>query len=327
MKGHLLIGESQVAGLVTVSDSIRLVREAYVRLAQRRALNPERAWLSVPGGVSVFTMPAHILGERTVSVKIARLNTGNPNTSLPSVLATIYVYSSLTGEELARVEAETLTAMRTAASTAVATDLLARRDCKTLGVIGTGRQADAHLPAMMMVRKFSRILVYSRNKTRRKDFAENASSKLSTPVEPASSPEEVVVSSDVVVLATNSKLPLFKGEIVKPGTHVNAVGAALPEAREVDSLLVKRSRLIVDSIAQAKSSYGDIMIPLQERAIRETDLNELGDLLAHPQLDFKDGEITLFKSGGLAVLDANLANHIVTRVLNIDKEEHIESSN
>jgi alanine dehydrogenase len=318
VNGQMLIDESQVASLVTVSDSIRLVREAYVRLARHRALNPERAWLSIPGGVSIFSMPAHILGEKTVSVKIARLNLARSETSIASVMATVYVYDSSTGEELARVDGETLTALRTAASTAVATDLLARRDCRTLGVIGTGRQAEAHLPAMMLARKFSRILAYSRSRTRREAFAERSRSKLSIPVEPAESSEEVVESSDVLVLATNSQVPLFKGETVRPGTHVNAVGAALPDAREVDSSLVKRSRLVVDSIAQAKSSYGDIMIPLREGAISEADLNELGDLLTHPPPDSGDGEITLFKSGGLAVLDAILANHIVGRVLKLD---------
>ena len=313
MQSPLVIDESQVASMVTVSDSIRLVREAYTRLAQGQALNPERAWLSIPGGVSAFSMPAHVLGSETISVKVARVNPRNVERSLPSVMTTVYVYDSSTGQECAKLEADTLTALRTAASTAVATDLLARKSSKTLGVIGTGRQAEAHLPALMMVRKFSRILVFSRNKTGRDAFAERSSLKLSTSVEPTNSPEEVVESSDVLVLATNSQVPLFKGALVKPGTHVNAIGAALPDTREVDSLLVKRSIVVVDSMAQAKSSYGDILIPYREGAIRMLGLKELGELLLDQSLVMRnDQDITLFKSGGLAVLDAIIADHIIS---------------
>jgi len=316
MKGLLTINESQVVKLVKVRDSIKLVKEAYVRLAKGEALNPERALLSVPDGISVFSMPAYVFGLRTVSVKIARLNPQNPARLLPTVLETVYVYDSSSGVELARIEAEALTALRTAASSAVATDYLARQDCGTLGIIGTGTQAKAHVPALLEVRKFSRVLAYSRNKARREAFAANTAHTHPVSAEAASSLEEVVESSDVLVLATNSRVPLFNGNTVRRGTHVNAVGAALPDAREVDSFLVKHSRLVVDSIAQATSSYGDILIPLREGTIVEAELSELGELLLHPVDPNRDrDQITLFKSGGLAVLDAMFADHIVSRAL------------
>ncbi len=312
----MTIDEDQVVNLLKVQDSIRLAREAYVRLAKGEALNPARAWVSVPDGASVFSMPAYVFGLRTVSVKIARLNPQNPGKLLPTVMATVYVYDSSSGVELARVEAEALTALRTAASTAVATDYLARQDCETLGIIGTGTQAKAHVPALLEVRKFSRVLAYSRNKVRREAFAAHSAHTHHVSAEAASSPEEVVESSDVLVLATNSRVPLFNGNIVRRGTHVNAVGAALPDAREVDSFLVKHSRMVVDSIAQAISSYGDILIPLREGTVVEAELSELGELLLHPVDPNRErDQITLFKSGGLAVLDAILADHIVSRAL------------
>ncbi len=311
----LEISESQVSSLVSVRDSLRLVREAYVELDRKRALCPERAWVSTPDGVSVFCMPAYLLGRKTVTVKVARLNPRNPERLLPSVIATVYVYDSTTGQELARVEAGALTSLRTAASSAVATDLLARRNAETLGIIGSGAQAEAHLAALLEVRSISRILVHSRTRDRREAFARRATEKHGIPVTPANSPEEVVASSDILVLATNSRVPLFPGQLVRPGTHVNAVGAALPSTREVDTLLVKRSVLVVDSKAQALSSYGDILIPLKEGAIKEDDVAELGDLLANPSIQpRKRGETSLFKSGGLAVLDAIMADHIVSLV-------------
>ncbi len=308
-----VIRESQVSHLLTIPESFRLAREAYLRLAKGEALSPERVLLSVPNRVSVFSMPAHVLGQKTVSVKIARLNPRNRDKRTPSVMATIYVYDSSTGHELAQIEANTLTALRTAASSAVATDLLAEKECETLGIIGTGTQAKAHVPALLVVRKFSRILVYSRSSSHRRSFALGMRRRYGVTATPVDSTEKVVESSQVLVLATNSQAPLFDGKLVQPRTHVNAVGAARPEAREVDNFLVRNSLLVVDSIAQALSSYGDILIPIREGRIKPASLNELGDLLAHPgKIKRKTGQVTLFKSGGIAVLDAMFADYVVS---------------
>jgi ornithine cyclodeaminase/alanine dehydrogenase-like protein (mu-crystallin family) len=309
----LVVSENQVAKLLEASDCINLARNAYIRLAKHQALNPERLLLTVPGGASFFTMPAYILGQKTVAVKVAGLNPANSKRHRPSVSATIYVYNSTNGSEVARIEAETLTAIRTAASSAVATDLLAPSDSQTLGVIGTGRQANAHVPALLKVRGFSRMLVYSRSKAHRKKFTESIRKICKVPATHVDSIQKVVSSSQVLVLATNSQTPLFNGRHVQPGTQVNAIGSALPEAREVDSHLVAKGFLVVDSIPQALSTYGDIMIPIREMRITRERLNELGELLIHPgRIPKSKGTISLFKSGGLAVLDAAFADHIVT---------------
>ncbi len=309
----LHVTEDQVRQIISVATSIRLAREAYHRLARDKVVSPERVWLSTSEGTSIFCMPAYMQGRETVAVKIARLNPGNVERSLPSVMATIYVYDSSTGRELARIEAETLTALRTAASSAVATDMLAGEDVRTLGVFGAGKQAEAHIPAIRQVRDVSRVIVYARTRERCISFARKMSETHRVPVRPASSPEEVVESADILVLATNSSVPLFNGESVRPGTHVNAVGAALPNAREMDTRLVKRAVLVVDSRAQAVSSYGDIVIPLGEGAISESDLTELGELLVNPKLlPRRKEDITVFKSGGIAVLDAVVADELVS---------------
>ncbi len=311
----LHVTEAEVRRLLTFPRAVQLAKEAYVKLAKREAVNPQRVWLTVPGGAAMFFMPAHILGQRTVSVKIARVNAGNLERSLPTVALTVYVYDSVTGEEIAQIEAETLTALRTAASTAVATDLLARSDAEILGVLGSGREAEAHVPAIREVRDLSRVIVYSRTKERRDSFAKKVSQTYGIQIMPANSPEEVVRKSDMLVTATTSQTPLFKGELVKPGTHVNAIGAALPGSREVDTFLVRRSIVVVDSRQQALSTYGDIMIPMKEHAIEESHIRaELGELLVHSQTMVREpGDITLFKSGGLAVLDAMAADFIVSQ--------------
>jgi ornithine cyclodeaminase/alanine dehydrogenase-like protein (mu-crystallin family) len=312
----LRVTEADVRNLLPFSKAIELAREAYVKLANREAANPERILLAVRDGASMFFMPAHVSGQRTVSIKIARVNPENSARSLPTVMSDIHVYDSLSGVLLAEIPGESLTAIRTAASSAVATDVLARRDVKSLGLLGTGRQAEAQVPAIQQVRDITRVVVYSRDKGRREAFARQVSRDFRIETLAASSPGEVVKESDVLVTATTSHTPLFNGELVKKGTHVNAIGAAEPDAREVDTSLVKRSILVVDSRAQAISTYGDIIMPIREKAIEETHIRaELGELLAKKHSFSRNpNDITLFKSGGLAVLDAVAADYIVSQV-------------
>ena len=261
-------------------------------------------------------MPAHVFGLRTVTVKVVSVKRGNENKSLPSTSATIYVFDSKTGSALARIEADNLTSIRTAASSALATDILALKEVDTLGIIGTGKQAQAHVVAMLEVRNVSRVLVYSRSKAHRAAFVRSVSKNTSVPVSAEASAEDVAGKSDVLVLATSSPVPLFKGSSVALGTHVNAMGAALPSSREIDTALVKRSLLVVDSVEQALATYGDIMIPLKEGAITKAHIRaELGDLLLNASI-VRSGknDITIFKAGGLAVLDAVFADYLISRL-------------
>jgi ornithine cyclodeaminase len=307
------ITEAQVQKALSIEKTIDLAREAYFRFARHEALNPERSLLTVPNGISLYCMSAYVAGRSTVAVKLARANPANRKLDFPTVMARVNVYDAKTGKELAQIEGETLTALRTAASSAVATDLLASKDADTLGVFGTGRQAEAHIPAIVQVRNLRKILVYSRNKQRRMDFVKKMEERTSVQMVAAKSAEKVVKNSNILVLATNSTTPLFDGKIVKPGTHVNAIGGSLPNEREMDTDLVRRSLLVVDSKAQALSTYGDIVIPLKEGAIDETRLVELGELLVDPgRAKREEGRITIFKSGGLAVLDAIMADYLLT---------------
>jgi len=315
VKSVLSISEEDVGRTLTVQKSIQLARRAYVLRAKRRVLEPLRTWFTVRDGASFYFMPAHISGLRTVSVKVVSVNPRNRNSELPSISATIYVFDSRTGSELARIAGDNLTAIRTAASSALATDFLALKETDSLGIIGTGKQADAHLPAMLKVRSVSRVLVYSPSKAHRKRFVRRASKRTMIPVTAGRSAEEVARKSDLLVLATSSPVPLFRGGKVPLGTHVDAIGAALPSSREMDTTLVRRSILIVDSREQAFTAYGDIMIPLKEKAITKSHIRaELGELLLDPSMiERRENEITVFKAGGLGVLDAVFADYMVSQ--------------
>ena len=308
----LRVSDADVKRLLSFSKAIALVREAYAKLARGEAANPPRVVLSVPGGASMFFMPAHVNGQRNVIVKVARVNAENPRLSLPTVLLSIYAYDADTGVQVAEVEGEWLTAVRTAASTAVATDLLAKKNVRVLGVFGSGVQARAHIPALTLVRGFDRVLVCSRDWKRAESFAQEMSREGKAKVETARTPDQVARESDVIVTATTSETPVFDGKLVKSGSHVNAIGSASPDAREVDTSLVKRSRLVVDSRAQALETYGDIIIPMREAVIRGSGILELGDvLIGKRKMMDGDRDVTLFKSGGLAVLDAMVTDYVL----------------
>ncbi len=288
MKPILSISEAEVSQALSVRKSILLARQAYVKRAMERILEPPRTWFTIPGGASFYFMPAHVLGLRTVTVKVVSVKRGNGNRSLSSTSATIYVFA----------------------------DILALKEVDTLGIIGTGKQAQAHVPGILEVRKVSQVLVYSRSNAHRAAFVRRVSKNTSVPVIAATSAEEAARNSDILVLATSSPVPLFRGGSVSRGTHVNAIGAALPNSREMDTALVKRSVLIVDSFEQAVASYGDIMIPLKERAITKAHIRaELGELVLDPSIIRRGkNDITIFKGGGLAVLDAIFADYLVSRL-------------
>jgi ornithine cyclodeaminase/alanine dehydrogenase-like protein (mu-crystallin family) len=281
----------------------------------KRVLEPSRTLFSVSGGATFYFMPAHVFGLRTVAVKVVSVNPRNRNSSRAATSATVFVFDSKTGSELARIAGDNLTAIRTAASSALATDILAVKEIDTLGIIGTGKQAQAHVPAMLEVRSVSQVRVYSRSKAHRAAFVRSVSKKIGVPVTADGSAEEVARRSDVLVLATSSDAPLFSGNAVRPGAHVNAIGAALPSSREMDTTLVKRSILVVDSVEQALATYGDIMIPIKEKAISKSHIRaELGELLLDPSIiERRWNDVTVFKAGGLGVLDAVFADYLVSK--------------
>ena len=309
----LRVSEADVRRLLSFPKAIELVKEAYRDFALGRAENPQRVMLNVPGGASMFVMPGYVHGQKYAIVKVARVNRENPKTSLPVVMSTVHVFDALTGREVAEIEAEWLTMVRTASSTAVATDLLAGKDVRVLGVFGSGHEALAHIPALLQVRNFEKVLVYSRDKKRRETFAQMMSTQYGIPVTSSGTADHVAQQADVIVTATSSEIPVFEGQLARRGSVVNSIGNATPGGREVDSELARRARVVVDSRPQALATYGDIIIPIGELALRESDIVELGDLLigkAHSS----NGEVTLFKSGGLAVLDAIVSNFVLDAI-------------
>jgi ornithine cyclodeaminase/alanine dehydrogenase len=259
-------------------------------------------------------MPAYLGKMGSLSTKIVTVFEKNLEKNMPTIMATIILNDSETGAPLAIMDGTLVTAMRTGAVCGVATKYLARKDSETVGIFGAGVQARTQLMAMCVVRDIKKAFVHDVVKERAESFAREMSKILKIPVE-VCKPRELVAQSDIIVTATTSKTPVFNGSWVKTGTHLNLIGSFKPDVREVDEVVIKKAKIVVDQKSAALEEAGDIIIPLRVGIIAEKDIYaELGELAAGLKPGrTSDFEITLFKSVGLGIQDCAAAWLAYTR--------------
>ena len=221
------------------------------------------------------------------------------------IQATYLLLDPETAQPRLTIAANYLTDLRTAAVSAVATKFLARSDSTTLGIFGTGRLARAHLSVLPLARKFRRVLICGRNASRSAEFVKDVSAQTPRIEIAAADAHTCAAESDVLCTCTSSSSPLFDGRDLRPGTHLNLVGAFRPQAREVDTCTIQRSRLIVDTYGAAVSEVGEFLIPLKAGAIgRDHVAGDLHELVSGAKQGRRSPEeITVFKSVGCALED------------------------
>ena len=299
----LFLSEDQIRASTNIDEVIRTIHDAFARDFHNTLEMPVRTQLEV-GESLLLLMPCH---DRELKAAGVKLVTVNPKAG---VNATYALVDPGTGKTLAVMEANYLTDLRTAATSAVATDLLARPDTQTLGVFGAGRQAIAHLTVLPHVRKFTRFLVCGSHRSDLKTFCQKMRDEHAIEVEPVSA-ETCARESDVICTCTTSHEPLFDGRLLRPGAHLNLVGAFQSHTREVDDETVKRARFVVDTYEGAQAEAGDILIPFRKGIITRdhilADLHELAS--GKKRVRTSPEDITLFKSVGCALED------LVTAVL------------
>ncbi|PYX10183.1 MAG: ornithine cyclodeaminase family protein [Acidobacteria bacterium] len=261
---------------------------------------PLRTHINLDSGIFLL-MPCYDRAEVALGVKVVTVQE-NPAHPEERIQATYILFDPRTASPRLIIPAKYLTDLRTAATSALATKLLARQDVATLGIFGAGRQARAHLRVLPVVRNFQRVLVCGRTRAESESFTKQVSGEIAiAPADAAS----VAAESDVICTCTTSSIPLFDGNLIRPGTHLNLVGAFQPHTREVDSVTIRRSRIVVDTYEACLAEAGDLLIPMKEGAItREhitADLHELASKkkAGRTTLD----QITLFKSVGCALED------------------------
>jgi len=292
--------DAELEALLDPMQVVAAIRAAFVGGFEKVSM-PQRLHLETETG-TILIMPCAMADDGVCGLKIVSVS----REARPEgrVRASYMLLDARTSRTIAVFEANYLTDLRTAATTAIATDILARPDAATLGVFGTGRQAEAHLAMLPRVRRFQRILVAGTNATKTEAFALRMRERFRREIEAADA-ETCARSSDVICTCTSSVEPLFRGELVRPGTHVNLIGTFQPCAREVDSALIRRARVFVDTYEAAFAEAGDILVPLHAGEIgRQHVLGDLHELLS----DIKPGrgsrnDIKVFKSVGCALED------------------------
>jgi ornithine cyclodeaminase len=312
----LIVNQSEVRRLLPMAECLDVMARTLAALARGEALLPLRQVLMLPGGQGAFgAMPAHLSSPPALGIKVITVFPGNHGTAYDSHQGAVLLFETERGRLLAVMDASSITAIRTAAVSGVATRALASADASTLALLGSGVQAATHLEAVALVRPLRRVRVWSRDHAHVARFVEAARKRHGFAIEAAASAREAVADADIVCTVTASREPVLEGAWLRAGTHVNAVGASLRSARELDSAAVARARVFVDRRESAANEAGDLLIPRAEGAIGDDHVQgELGDvLLGRVEGRRSEAEITVFKSLGLAVEDVASAHHIHAR--------------
>jgi len=313
----LLLTRDDVAQVLNMADCIDVVEKAFGELSTGTAVLPLRIGIKPPGGISLY-MPAYLQGLGALACKVVSVYKDNPTKhSMPTTIGKVLLQDPDTGDVICIMDGGYLTAVRTGAVSGVATKYLARDgDDLVAGVFGAGVQARMQLRAVAIARKLKRTVVYDPYPEAIQGFVE-ALADLDLEIISADSPESLLMQSDIVCTASSSSTPLFDGNLVRPGTHINGIGSHTPNARELDTTIVQRSKFIADSAEACLSEAGDLMIPINEGAITAEHIHaELGDIvLGLKPARESDDEITLFKSNGLAIQDVATAKLVYDKAL------------
>jgi len=311
----LVLDEQTVHDLLTMPACIVAMEEALSALARGEVHQPLRNLIRGEGAQGILgMMPSYRGGANAAyGLKEVCVFPGNPARGLDTHLGAVLLHSGETGELLAVMNASAITAIRTAAVSAVATKLLARDDAHTLAIIGAGVQAKSHLDAIPQVRDIREVRVFSRTRSKAEDVGRASARPLEAGRAEArptfvvvDSVEEAVRGADIIVTATSSREPIVKREWIAPGTHINAVGSSIAAARELDAATVAASSLFVDRRESTVNESGDYLMALREGAISAAEhiRAELGEILIGVARGrTSHDEITLFKSLGLAIED------------------------
>jgi len=300
---------------VQVPELLDAVEAAYRDVAAGRDLSPIRSHVPLGAG-DLLLMPGVREGGESASVKLVTVMSDNPGRGLPTIHAIVIWLDTETGRPRALLDGATVTAMRTGAASGVATRLLARRDARTLAVIGAGVQAEWQVRAVLAARRIERVLVHARGSQGREAFARRIEAETGVETVAVESADDAVAAADVVCCATTSSSPVFDAAAVRPGTHVNGIGAFRLGMVELPPVIFGRASLVaVDSQAAARAEAGDLAVALERGLVAEADVVEVGTIEpAWP--DTRDPEaITVFKSVGLAIQDLAAAELIGRRLL------------
>lgn len=318
-----VLKETEMREIFSMTEGIQAAKDALRIYTAGGADIPLRVNIPVPDftGESLY-MPGYAKEAKALGVKIVSVYPKNVDKGLTSVPATMILVNDETGEVCSIMDGTWLTRLRTGAVAGAATDVLAREDARSGALIGTGGQAETQLEAMLTVRKLSEVWVYDMDLERCRIFCQRMQEKFagrfSTKILPAATSDEAIEGADIITAVTTSKKPVFNGMKVKPGAHINGVGAFTPEMLELpEEAILQANPVTVDTLHGALHEAGDIIAAIKAGVIQEAALIELGDIISGKVQGRASAEdMTLFKTVGSGVLDVVTARRIYEKALN-----------
>jgi ornithine cyclodeaminase/alanine dehydrogenase-like protein (mu-crystallin family) len=294
----LLLTEADVRSLLTMPIALEAVEDSLRQQGNGELILHPRRRIKLPDSALLHYMAAADSVRGFMGMKIYTVVRGTARFVVP-------LFRSTTGEMAALIEADALGQIRTGAASGVATKYLANKDARTAAIIGTGYQARTQLEAVAAVRRLERVRAFGRDPERRQRFCCEMSERIGIAVEAAGSGEEAVKEAEILITATSATKVALESAWLVPGVHINAMGANWPQKRELDAAAVGRAdKIVVDSIEQAKMEAGDLIQAFGDDASRWGRVQELSEIVAGKVAGRKNtGEITLFKSNGIATWD------------------------
>lgn len=314
----LVINHSQVKKLLTMEECIEVMSEVLKSLARGESEMPLRQSMWLPDKKGLLgMMPGFVGNLKVMGIKAVSVFPSNTNTEYDCHQGVVLLFETEYGRPFTIIDATEITKIRTAAVSAVATDLLARKDARELAILGTGVQGREHLKAMLLVRKIQKVRAWDLYPEKADQFAQEESEKYSIPVEAVATSRDAVRDADIICTTSGAREPILFGDSIREGVHINAVGACFSTARELDAEAVAKAKMFVDRRESALNEAGDFILAKKEGAVSDGHIRgEIGDILVGSIKGREsEEEITLFESLGLAVEDIASAEYVYRKAL------------
>lgn len=308
----LILSEKEITKNYLMSDAISDMRSGLTAKNNGEIVNPMRTVIEVPERQATsLNMPSADFSNDMFSIKVVTIFPNNPSIGKPTTQGVLLLSDASTGEHRCFMDASYLTRLRTGALSGIATEKLARPESRVLGVIGTGGMAFDQVLAVLEVRPIESIILFNRTEDKAYKFKKQLETfGVTQSIEVVDNVDKIIKTSDIINCATRSDVPVFSGDDLRPGTHINGVGSYLPTMREVDLSTIQRvSKIVVDDLAAAKEEAGELIHAVNESEWEFSDIyGELCDIHDKDKLVRETNEeITFFKSVGTAYFDLIVA--------------------
>ena len=311
-----ILSAEDVKNLLSLEEAINLIKKQMVSVSMRECILPLRNVVDLGQSKKFGIMPGSLGKGMAFGVKLLSLFPENPSKALSSHIGLITLFDPDTGIPKGVVNADMITAIRTAAASAVATEQLAKDTSKTMAIIGTGEQAEYHVKSIPLIRPIKKINLVGSSVEKAEIFVDKVSkSSHNLKFEIFEKVKDAVKASDIICTVTSSKDPVLFGDWVKSGTHINAVGASIPLFQEIDISVITKARLFVDYIPSALAQAKEILYGIENKIFNESFiLGEIGEVLAGNKTGRRGQEdITVYRSLGIAAQDLVCAQYVLEK--------------